>query len=246
MVESPGLSLGNESKGAVKLVESGGYIPKSCAMIFELLACGCMVGVACVRGEMLWWRSAEDAIEKAEELTTIARRRYKMAHKARRAGMWALAKWKRHQIKRTWPKAESLGKNKIQRDQIDAFNRQIQSLRVSTTNNQTLIIQSYSINIRLPAPWLFRFAVHRKGMDNKIDWLQCSQIRRTMQSILTHRIQAMIWYIWTLQSILTLLNYSCLLTYQITLFGFFFLPLLRSECFLWWCSSQFHFSCTNS
>lgn len=29
-----------------------------------------------------------------------------------------------------------------------------------------------------------------------------------------------------------------MLTYQINLFGLFFLPLFRSECFLWRCSSQ--------
>lgn len=36
-----------------------------------------------------------------------------------------------------------------------------------------------------------------------------------------------------------------MLAYQISLFGFFFFPLLRSERFLWRCSSQLHFNCAN-
>lgn len=46
-------SLGKESKAVVKLVESGGYMSKSCAMIFELLSCGYIAGVGCVRSKVL-------------------------------------------------------------------------------------------------------------------------------------------------------------------------------------------------
>lgn len=85
------------------------------------------------------------------------------------------------------------------------FNGQIQSLRIGTLNPITILQHIYNRLSTLHG----HCALHKERAGNKIDQLQCIQIRRTRQMILTHETQAMIWYIWMLQSIPTLLNYSC-------------------------------------
>lgn len=123
------------------------------------------------------------AMEKAEKVT-IARRRYKMATKAR--GVMGAGQ--------NGNGIKSIAHDRIRNSSENAkgsnrhFNGQIQSLRIGTLNPITILQHIYNRLSTLHG----HCALHKERAGNKIDQLQCIQIRRTRQMILTHETQAMI------------------------------------------------------